>query len=125
MDAPRNKNTVVIVLVVLAGAAGAALLCCGGGVLFLLPAVQHARESMRRQQAQNNLRQLGEALRNYHDTYPKSAEKPSLPVVVIGEDGPPSPEQVEAAKKPVIDQARQLGLARVADQLASVITTSI
>ena len=61
MDAPRNNNAVVIVLVVLAVVAGAALLCCGGGVLFLLPAVQQAREAMRRQQAQNNLRQLGQA----------------------------------------------------------------
>ena len=122
MDAPRN-NSLVIVLIVLAVVAGGALLCCGGGLVFF--GVQQARDAMRRQQVQNNLRQLSEALRNYHDAHPQNAEKPSIPVVVMGEDGPPSPERVRTAKKRVTNQAHQLGLARVADQLASVLTTSI
>jgi prepilin-type processing-associated H-X9-DG protein len=75
-----GSGVVIIVIALVA----VLLICPGVLIALLLPAVQAAREAARRTQSANNLKVLGIALHNYHDTY---NEFP--PAVVTDANGQP------------------------------------
>ena len=67
-------------------------------IALLLPAVQQAREAARRTQCKNNLKQMGLAFHNYHDTY---LYLPSA----SGQTNAGWPSSVWVAILPFVDQA--------------------
>ncbi len=82
---PAKKTSAgPMIAIILVGALVALLVCGGILAALLLPAVQAAREAARRAQCTNNLKQIGLAMHNYHDTY-----KCFPAAVLTDEDGRP------------------------------------
>ena len=71
-------------------------------IALLLPAVQQAREAARRTQCRNNLKQIGLALHNYHDSFTVFPPGGSYRYNVTSSDGGWS---VQARILPYVDQA--------------------
>ncbi|MBI3462108.1 MAG: DUF1559 domain-containing protein, partial [Planctomycetes bacterium] len=67
-------------------------------IALLLPAVQQAREAARRSQCVNNLKQIGLAIHNYHDSYSV------LPSAEPGGTGTLARASAFAAILPYLDQ---------------------
>lgn len=94
MSKRRHGFTLVELLVVIA--------IIGILVALLLPAVQAAREAARRMQCGNNLKQLGLALHNYHDTYK------CIPIADV--NGTSTPVSAHARLLPFMEQTNIFNL---------------
>ena len=84
-------------------------------IALLLPAVQQAREAARRTQCRNNLKQLGIAMYNYHDTF-------NLFPMASGNNGGPGGRRHSAfvGMLPYLDQAPLANLIAGGGNAASV-----
>ncbi len=73
---PSGMSTGVIVLIA-GGVLLVLLIVCGGlGTILAMPAIQQAREAARREQAKQNMKQLGLALHSYQAIHPALPLKP-------------------------------------------------
>ena len=65
-----------LIVTLLAGLAVVVLVAPLVTLVVVMPAVQQAREAARRKEAQQNLRQIGLALHNYHEFQASASDQP-------------------------------------------------
>tara|TARA_R110000850_G_scaffold270691_6_gene403961 strand:- start:13829 stop:14788 length:960 start_codon:yes stop_codon:yes gene_type:complete len=95
--APKSSKMSLIIILAVVGVGG--LFVVGILLALLLPAVQQAREAARRSQSKNNLKQIGLAMHNYHETHRILPPGGTLTI-----DGAPS-QSWETFILPFIDEA--------------------
>ncbi|WP_417391948.1 DUF1559 domain-containing protein [Gimesia sp.] len=66
---PATKNNKMTLIIILAVVGVGGLFVVGILLALLLPAVEQARIAARRSQSKNNLKQIGLAMHNYHETH--------------------------------------------------------
>lgn len=97
---PKSSgSSLVVILAIVGGLLVLAVPVIGVLVALLLPAMSGAGGAARRAQCSNNLKQIGLALHNYHDTY-----KCFPPAVITDEEGNPR-RSWRVAILPYLDQA--------------------
>ena len=96
---PATKNSKMTLIVILAVVGVGGLFVVGILLALLLPAVQQAREAARRSASKNNLKQIGLATHNYHDTHRVFPPGKTLTV-----EGAPS-QSWQTFLLPFVDQA--------------------
>jgi hypothetical protein len=94
----ETSNTTVIIIIVAVVAGILMLACIPIMIALLLPAVQQAREAARRTASKNNLKQMGLAGHNFHDS------NNELPIGLYSEDGTPL-HSWQTQMLPFIEQA--------------------
>ncbi len=81
MQVPRRGNAKVVVLVIVVILAVMGVVCAGLAAVVLIPAFGQARIAAERMESTNNMKMIGLALHNYHDTYG------SFPPAFIADEG--------------------------------------
>lgn len=83
-SAPQSGGGASVLFVILGVLAVCLLVCCGGGFMLYRFGMAEVQTAQRRLISQNNLKQIGLALHNYHDTHGSFP-----PAVVSDADGKP------------------------------------